>query len=148
MTVKFTVPGEPQGKGRPKFSRLKNGGVSTRTPDKTVFYENLVKTEYENQCPGRRYPDGTMLDMRVIAYYGIPKSVSKKKRAAMLAGTIRPTKKPDNDNVLKVIADSLNDIAYKDDAHIVDSQVRKFYDEIPRVVVTIREYRSNTNEGN
>ena len=32
----------------------------------------------------------------------------------MLEGVIRPSKKPDIDNVVKVIADSLNKIAYKD----------------------------------
>ena len=54
------------------------------------------------------------LDMRIFAYYGIPKSTSKRKKALMLEGVIRPSKKPDIDNVVKVIADSLNKIAYKD----------------------------------
>ena len=67
----------------------------------------------------------------------IPKSASKKKRAAMLAGEIRPTKKPDMDNVVKIIADSLNNLAYYDDTQIVDCQCRKFYSENPRVEVTI-----------
>lgn len=52
---------------------------------------------------------------------------------------IRPTKKPDTDNVLKVIADSLNQIAYKDDAQVVDASVRKFYSRNPRTVVCISE---------
>lgn len=57
----------------------------------------------------------------------------------MAMGMIRPTKKPDMDNVVKVIADSLNQVAYKDDTQIVDCQCRKFYSESPRVEVRIKE---------
>ena len=137
MTAEFTIYGSPQGKGRPRFSTI-GGHVHTRTPDQTVIYENLVKTEYEIQC-GKQFPDNAMLDVRVFAYYDIPKSVSKKKRQAMLDRKIRPTKKPDWDNIGKIICDSLNGVAYRDDAQIVDSMVRKFYSETPRVVVSIRE---------
>ena len=51
---------------------------------------------------------------------------------------IRPIKKPDWDNIGKVVADSLNQVAYRDDAQVVDSQVRKFYSRQPRVEVTIQ----------
>lgn len=137
MRAKFCIHGDPQGKGRPRFSTV-CGHVHTRTPDETVLYENLVKTEYRQQA-GVRFPDDAMLDVRIFAYYPIPKSVSKKKRKAMLEKRIRPTKKPDADNVFKIICDSLNGIAYRDDAQVVDSMVRKFYGETPKVVVTIEE---------
>ena len=133
MRAKFCIHGEPQGKGRPRFSTV-CGHAKPRTPDETVLYENLVKTE-----SGVRFPDDAMLDVRIFAYYSIPKSVSKKKRQAMLDKKIRPTKKPDFDNIGKVICDSLNGIAYRDDAQVVDSMVRKFYGETPKVVVTIEE---------
>lgn len=137
MKVTFTIPGEPKGKGRPRFARA-GSYVKTYTPDETASYENLVRIEYERQCRNT-FPDDAMLDMRIIAYYSIPKSAGKKKRLKMLDNLIRPTKKPDMDNIMKVIADSLNHIAYKDDTQIVDAQVRKFYSEKPRVVVMIRE---------
>ena len=76
----------------------------------------------------------------MIAYYPIPSSKSKKQQRLMEDGTIRPTKKPDTDNVLKVIADSLNQVAYKDDAQVVDASVRKFYSRKPRTVVFLSEY--------
>ena len=137
MRTQVCIYGEPQGKGRPRFSTV-CGHVKTRTPDQTVIYENLVKTEYRNQS-GVRFPDDAMLDVRVMAYYTIPKSISKKKRQAMLDHKVRPTKKPDFDNIGKIVCDSLNDIAYHDDAQIVDAQVRKFFSDDPRVVVTIQE---------
>lgn len=140
MRAKFCIHGDPQGKGRPRFSTV-CGHVHTRTPDETVLYENLVKTEYRQQV-GVKFPDDAMLDVRIFAYYPIPKSASKQKRQAMLEKKIRPTKKPDWDNVGKVICDSLNGIAYRDDAQVVDSMVRKFYGEDPKVVVTIEEIKT------
>ena len=137
MRVRFVVYGEPQGKGRPKFSKV-GDHVKTRTPDQTVIYENLIKTEYRSQCNGFQFPDQAQLDMRVMAFYQMPSSVSKKKRQQMLDQKIRPTKKPDADNILKVVADSLNQIAYRDDAQIVDTHVRKFYSDRPRIEVLFR----------
>ena len=55
----------------------------------------------------------------------------------MIAGEIRPTKRPDVDNVLKAIADSLNGLAYADDAQVVDMRASKQYDAIEGVRVTI-----------
>lgn len=137
--VVFTVLGEPSGKGRPRFSGYTGANGRAYTPKKTVMYENLVKLEYEKQCGEFRFPDGAMLDMRIMAYYGIANSKSKKMKEKMRAGIVRPTKKPDMDNCLKVIADSLNNIAYRDDTQIVDCQVRKFFSDEPRVVIKISQ---------
>lgn len=135
MEVKFTILGEPKGKGRPRFCRNTGHAI---TPKDTVNYETLVHMEYVAQCEEFKFPDDAMLDMRIRAYYSIPKSASKKKRAAMIIGEIRPTKKPDMDNVVKIIADSLNQVAYRDDTQIVDCQCRKFYSDNPRVEVMIK----------
>ena len=137
MKAKFTVLGEPQGKGRPRTVRLKTGASHTYTDDKTVLYENLIVTEYRQQCRKAKFPDNEMLDMRIIAYYAIPASASKKKQRQMESGEIRPIKKPDLDNVVKVVADALNAVAYRDDTQIVDCQIRKFYSTQPRIEVTI-----------
>lgn len=135
MTVKFTVLGEPRGKQRHRVTRKGN----TYTPAETVQYENLVRMEYRRQCGDYRFPDDAALDMRIMAYYAIPKSASKKKRQEMLEHRIRPLKKVDCDNAVKIVADSLNMIAYRDDVQIVDCQIRKFYSSEPRIVVTIQE---------
>lgn len=135
--IKFSIPGPPFGKQRPKFSGA-GKYVKTYTPDETIRYENLVKMMYQGAAHGERFSDDAMLDVRIIAYYGIPRSTSKKKRIDMLAHKVRPGKKPDLDNICKVICDSLNNVAYRDDAAVVDAQVRKFYSETPRVDVTIR----------
>ena len=136
MRVYFTIPGEPHGKGRPKFSTY-GGRVTARTPEKTVVYENLVRLEYQRQCGDVRFEDNAQLAVTIDAYYTIPKSASKKKKANMQNGLIRPTKKPDCDNVIKCVLDSLNSIAYHDDAQVVTVECRKLYSETPRVEVEI-----------
>lgn len=57
----------------------------------------------------------------------------------MLSGKIRPTIKPDWDNVGKLIADALNGVAYYDDKYVVDGMARKFYAEIPHIDVVLEE---------
>ena len=135
-SIRFSIPGQPMGKQRPRV--VHNGSFSQAfTPKETVSYENLVRVMYREAAKGKRFADEYMLDVRVIAYYSIPKSTSKKKRKMMLEHKIRPGKKPDWDNIGKIICDSLNTVAYRDDSSIVDAQVRKFYSENPRVEVTI-----------
>jgi Holliday junction resolvase RusA-like endonuclease len=137
MRVVFTVLGSPQGKGRPRFARVGNY-VRTHTPDATVLYENLVITEFRRQCGDSRFPKGEYIELSVVAYYPIPASASKKKREQMMSGELRPIVKPDWDNVGKVVADSLNGIAYHDDAHVVDGHVYKYYSDRPRIEVALQ----------
>lgn len=77
MRTQFCIYGEPRGKERPKFSTV-CGHATARTPEHTVLYENLVKTEYRIQS-GVRFADGAMLSVRIFAFLSVPKSVSKKK---------------------------------------------------------------------
>jgi hypothetical protein len=140
--IRFTIPGKPFGKQRPRV--VNRGKFSTAyTPKNTVQYENLVKLYYEQAAHGEMFPEDAMLDVRIFAFYEIPKSTSKKRRADMLANKIRPTKKPDFDNIGKIICDSLNLVAYHDDSSVVDAQVRKFYSEQPRVVVSIKTIKED-----
>lgn len=142
MEVNFTIYGEPKGKGRPRFNTKTGHAI---TPKDTVNYETLVHMEYLSQCGNAKFPDDAMLDMRIKAYYSIPKSKSKKQQNLMREGIVRPIKKPDMDNCIKIIADALNKIAYRDDTQIVDCQVRKFYSDNPRVEVRILDIKKQVN---
>jgi len=138
MVVRFTIPGEPKGKGRPRFARSGNY-VRTYTPEQTASYENLICVEFERQCPGAFFDKEVALEMTIIGYLAIPKSASKKVRALMASGKKRPIKKVDSSNLTKVVEDALNGVAYWDDVQIVDTIVRRFYSDKPRVEVTLKE---------
>jgi len=124
--IAIVIPGEPKGKGRPRL-----GKGFTYTPKDTVNYENLVKMCYMEQAEDMKL-EGE-LKAKIIAYYSISKSTSKKRRNLMIEEKIRPTKKPDLDNVAKIILDSLNKIAYDDDSNVVSLTIEKYYSENPRV---------------
>lgn len=133
MQVSFTIMGKPMGKQRPKVTKW-----GTHTPEDTVNYETLVKMIYQQKI--HKVLEGP-LKIYIDAYYQIAKSTSKKKKNLMLVDKIRPTRKPDLDNIAKIICDALNTIAYKDDSQIVEMSVRKFYSEVPRVVVVLKELK-------
>ena len=63
----------------------------------------------------------------MIAFYPIPESWSKSKKARAIQGEIVPTVKPDCDNVIKAILDSLNGVAYKDDNQVIEINFIKKY---------------------
>ena len=131
--IKLTIPGEPCAKQRPRTTKQGH----TYTPQKTVNYETLVRQLYITQN-FRQQLEGELV-MTVRAYFTIPKSASKKKAADMAGGRIRPTKRPDWDNVGKIISDALNGLAYHDDSQIVSATVEKWYSTEPRVEVELRE---------
>ena len=135
MTFTFEIVGEPQGKGRPRFS-TRGGFVKTYTPEKTASYENFVKLCYLNKYKGQKL-DGEII-AEIIAYFSIPNSFSKKKRSEAIVGKIKPTKKPDTDNIAKTILDSLNGIAFEDDKQVVALLVKKLYGEEAKVVVSLK----------
>lgn len=134
MQVSFEIEGEPCGKERPRFN-----GYTRRvfTPNKTKNYESLSQWEYIRQCKNNRFGDQEALAVTITAYHAIPKSASKIKKKKMLSGEIRPIKKPDMDNIIKIITDSLNNLAYRDDSQIVECTIKKFYSDHPRVKVVI-----------
>lgn len=149
------IPGEPHGKGRPRFTKAGH----TYTPQTTRCYEEKVKMEYKIKYAGGMYygrnihPGGLYfsknipLEAEIIAYFSMPKNASKKRHTAMKRGLIRPTKKPDVDNIAKIVLDALNCLAYYDDSQVISCRIRKYYSEKPRVEVTIREVQTYDDQG-
>ena len=136
MTLKFTVMGDPFGWQRAGQNHTTG---ATFTQPKTMVMENAVAWEFKKKYHTERFPPKTPLCLFVVAYIPIPKSTPWRTRAKMITGEIRPTVKPDWDNLGKLVSDALNGIAYDDDKCIVDGCVRKYYSEDPRTEITIQE---------
>lgn len=135
MEVTFTIPGEPKGKAR----RVVTKKGQTYMPKETENYVAFVREIYYfNKLPKLE----GMIQVKINAYFKIPKSGSKKKKAKMASGEIRPTKKPDIDNILKMVTDALNELAYDDDKQIVSALVEKYYSQDPRVEVELKELKA------
>ena len=142
MTKRITIPGIPQGKGRPRFT-MKGGHAYT--PAKTAAYERSVVQAYKLSYTLEEPLTGP-LEMKIDAYMPIPESWPKSKKAAALAEIIQPTVKPDTDNIGKIIADSLNGVAYLDDKQITTLKVRKRYGAWPHVDVQIYELNGESHQ--
>ncbi len=124
------IPGEIRGKGRPRF-----GNGRTYTDAKTQNSEAWVR-HCAVQAVGQPCLEGALaLEMAITV--AVPKSWSKRKQADAMQGKIRPTGKPDWDNLGK-ITDALNKIVWMDDSQIVDGRVTKHYGSDPGAVLTIK----------
>lgn len=128
------VEGKIKGKARPRFF---NGHAIT--PKDTVSYENWVRLNYREQCNLRL--EGS-IRARIIAYYKIPKSYPKKRIERIIEGLDHPTKKPDADNIAKIILDSLNNIAFNDDSQVVElTVIKRWTTEGERVEFELEEIK-------
>lgn len=120
MKVKFTIPGIPIPKARPRVVR-----GHAFTPKKTKDYEALVKDVY--RLTVGEYLGDSAIVATIDLYFPIPESYSKSKKRRIADGEIKHTKRPDVDNCAKAILDALNEVAYKDDSQIVESRIKKHY---------------------
>jgi Holliday junction resolvase RusA-like endonuclease len=138
FSVSFIVPGHPFGKQR---SRSTKSGRHY-TPQETVRYENLVMMQ-AMQAMQDRPPVDIDVGLMFVAVFPVPDSWSAKKRAAALAGDIRPTKKPDLSNIQKALEDGMNAVVFKDDSQITESGgSKKIYGELPCVKVCVYDRKA------
>lgn len=107
----FVIYGKPQGKARPRFS---NGHAYT--PKQTAGYERQIKNAFRATGGQMIESEGVIIEIDV--YY--------KKTAADKKKTF-PTKKPDIDNICKIVLDGLNGVAYADDKQVVSLSANKYF---------------------
>lgn len=136
MIYEFEVPGKITGKGRPRVNSYT--GI-VYTPTKTKDYESLIEQYFL-----LKYPRFKQIEQRtkvsIIAYFDIPKSTKKSDIEGMLNNEISPTKKPDIDNIVKIVLDAMNKFAFKDDTQITKLEVEKKYGNEEKIAVKIEEY--------
>lgn len=131
----FEVPGKVRGKGRPRFTRRGNF-VSTYTDDKTAAYEKLIQASYLKRTS---YISQKSVRISMYICFAPNKSDTKKNRIIKLLNKLWPNKKPDVDNVIKVVLDALNKIAYADDTQVNEVHVLRHFDEQERLVICLSE---------
>ena len=132
--IRFEILGQPIAKQRPRVTR---SGIAY-TPAKTVNYEAVVRLTYQSLYPKRELMLGC-IDATITAVFPIPKSYPKYKTAQLICGHNNYDKKPDCDNLAKIILDSLNGIAYKDDSQVTSLHINKEYGAQPKVIVELKE---------
>lgn len=132
--IRFEIPGKPVAKARPRLGKYGN----TYTPEKTSNYESLVRYTFKKNFPGHK-PYLGIVEASITAIFEVPKSYSKKKTKELLGSHDNYTNKPDLDNIAKIILDSLNKVAFKDDSQVTILHLNKEYGEQAKVIVELKE---------
>ena len=137
----FKIPGQPRGKGRPRFT--KNGYAYT--PETTRIYEEEIRLRYKEKFGDDKLDGNIAVEVFINKK---PASYLGKKRYNELLGTYCNIK-PDADNVVKAVLDALNGLAYKDDKQIIELKIKKMYAETSWTEVCIKELEyESTKENN
>ena len=135
MQVKFNVFGKPRGKQRPRLCSV-DGRNIVYTPKQTIEYEKLIKASYIASSKvffERNIP----IEINILAYFFHKSSIEF------------ATKKPDADNIIKIVLDALNKVAFYDDAQVSKICFEQRYSKMPRLEITIQNLKeTKTNENN
>lgn len=139
--IKFIYHGEPIGKGRPRVTARQGKFAHAYTPKRTKDFEDAIRFEFmASNCEQMPvYKKDTPLQATLTFAFAIPKSYSKKKRQACLAGEVMHTHRPDADNCAKSVLDALCGAVFEDDSQVVKVIAEKIYAEEPYVEVVIDE---------
>jgi Holliday junction resolvase RusA-like endonuclease len=122
--VEIQVSGQPQGKGRPRFTRTGH----TYTPPKTKEYEARIQAAAWSAMKqhGLELTDRPV-HVDLVAFMDIPKSWPKMKRLEAEYGAIRHMNKPDLDNIVKAALDGIVGKVVLDDKQVHSIRARKVY---------------------
>lgn len=142
----FVCPVKPVGKARPRFSvRKKKDGTTFNHVYSTQVTEEgqlllFCLNKWGNKPPisGAMQIDFLFVFDRPKSHYGTGRNMNKLKHSSPCFHVV----KPDFDNVVKILLDSLNGVIFKDDSYAVKGWYEKRYaelDETNRVELTITE---------
>ena len=113
------------------------------TPKTTHIFETEVANAYKAAYPNFIFEESDVLAADILIKIPLLKSFTKKQKQQALSGELLPAKKPDIDNILKSIFDSLNSVCYPDDNQITVVNARKIYSEEPGLDITITKIGKN-----
>jgi len=144
MKYEFTIPGKPIPKARPrfykrgKFVKVYNSQEKEEGEFALNAFESLIKVG------GKKLSGPVFLDIifhlkRPKSHYGTGKnSETLKKNAPKFH-----VSKPDVDNLVKFVMDSLNKVTWYDDSQVFQVIGRKEYSETEETVLKIIEVEND-----
>lgn len=134
MRITYNI--EPVSQARPRivskpFPRMYD------TKEVKTYKEDLKRLSQDYMVKLGIDPLEGSLEIRVIFYRSIQKSISKKEHLRRQFWRSLPEVKPDVDNYIKSFLDGLNGVIWRDDAQITDIQAKKRYSEKPRIELEV-----------
>ena len=127
--LSYTIYLVPKGTPRPRSGKNGVFYVKGASDNKKIFKEfirdndiTLISTPTKFHC---------------ISYLPIPSSMSNVEKILAELGFIRPTSKPDWDNIAKAYCDMIQGLLLYDDSLVVEGSSKKFYSVKPRIEIII-----------
>ena len=127
--ITLTIPGDPKA-----WQRARTFGKRFFNSPQMVHYQNKIAVFAKNE--GIKPMEGPV-KLELLFYFARPKKWCRAKDPT--CALVMP-RRPDTDNLIKMIGDGLNGIAWLDDGQIVDVRAGKYYHEIggsPRTEIKI-----------
>jgi Holliday junction resolvase RusA-like endonuclease len=140
----FTIDCEPVSQGRPKARIIQPKG--NRPPFVSVYDPSKsAKAKLEFAVSARQFAPEKLIDQairvdttfympRPLYHYGTGRNSDKLKDSA----PVFHTKRPDIDNLSKLVMDALTGVIWTDDSIVCKGFTEKVYDRKPRVEIRIK----------
>lgn len=140
---KIVINLKPMAQSRPRFARRGRGVVAYEKKEMKIWRSEcskLIKEAFE-----LKELIESRLTIDVTFYIQPPKYIHSKKKLKekLEAEEIFCGKKPDIDNYLKSLLDSMTGVVFKDDGQVVECRARKLYSLKPRIEFEIKEILDN-----
>ncbi len=134
-TYKFVINVTPRAKKRPKVYRWST--VNPSLEDEKILADSVKQLDTYKLL---KSPLDGIIRVKIKFFENPPKNTPKWKEKLMDMGYIRPVKKPDLDNYIKLLLDALNGIIWVDDRHIIEIHASKFYTlNTPRIELIVNQ---------
>ena len=149
LDIKVVLFEESEGSPRPRFRIVNRYNLANMAMTNSQFVHVYSITGKEDNMYMRRLLDSgelnqvqellyTPCDVEFNAFVKTPNSFNTTDIFLAEIGLIRPTNKPDWDNIGKKYSDMFNSNIWLDDTLVVDGTVRKYYSIKPRVEVHLK----------
>ena len=129
--VTVTLFGEPVA-----WARTRLGKGIHFTPTKQRNNAAVLRLAAQEAMAGR-LPFDCPVRVELMAEFAVPGSWSSRKRLKAISGQLMPGKRPDIDNLYKIVADAFNTVVFRDDCLVVEAVLLKVYSGQPKLVVKI-----------
>lgn len=139
-SIKIVVPGNAVGQARPRFNAKQGRTYEPKGSTEEKAYIRMLAAQEVEKRRWKPCPPEMPVEVQITSYRDIPSSKPAWYRDAARFGFVAPLKKPDADNVQKLVYDALNGIIYTDDKQIFSVKYVAKYSEQPRLEVVFTGY--------
>jgi Holliday junction resolvase RusA-like endonuclease len=139
----------PEGSPRPRFRLVNRSNLSNMAMANPNFVHVYSLTGHEDNAYMKRLVTEqefqglnqiicTPCNIDINAYLKTPSYYNRSDTILAEIGAIRPTTKPDWDNIEKKYSDMFNKNVWLDDTLVIDGSIHRYYSVLPRIEIRLK----------